>query len=252
MARGVEGRQIFIDDRDKSAFLRNMLRLKSELPHSLLAYCLMNNHFHFALKVEDAPLSRIMHRLLTAHAVAFNERHERVGHLFQGRYKSVLCLDDRYLIALIRYIHMNPVRAGLVDRADLWQWSSHQYYRKRASSPLVDTGLVLSTLHGEPVDSDSSEHRDDGFDPWPCHEKLSPLLRLEGAETQSIDELATDLMSDQNSRLEILSRSRRREIARKRALLARECLKNGHSLRAIASWLGCTAPAIHHLLRRHE
>ncbi|HEX4047573.1 MAG TPA: transposase, partial [Elusimicrobiota bacterium] len=150
MARGVEGRDIFLDDRDRNGFLANVLRLKSEMPHSILAYCLMGNHFHFAIRVENIPLSRIMHRLLTAHAVAFNGHNNRRGHLFQSRYKSVLCLNDGYLIALVRYIHMNPVRAGLVPGPGLWPWSSFRCYSERSNSPIVDTRLFRDALHISP------------------------------------------------------------------------------------------------------
>jgi REP element-mobilizing transposase RayT len=249
MARGVDGRDIFIDDHDRRVFLRNILRLKSESPHSILAYCLMGNHFHFAIRVGNIPLSRIMHRLLTAHAVAFNGRHDRQGHLFQARYKSVLCLDDRYLIALIRYIHMNPVRAGLVSRPDLWPWSSHQQYAERMNSSLVDTRLLFGALHAE---ENWMERQDDDFDPWPEPVSPSPLLREERTKPGSIDDLAAALFDDDHSRMELKSGSRRREIARKRRLLAEACLKNGHSLLAISRWLGCTSPAVHHLLRRKK
>jgi putative transposase len=254
MARGVDGQDIFIDDLDRSGFLDNMLRLKSELPHSILAYCLMGNHFHFAIRVGNIPLSRIMQRLLTAHATGFNERNERQGHLFQARYKSVLCLNDRYLIALIRYIHMNPVRAGLVSRPDLWQWSSHRQYAERKNSPLVDTRLLFDALHmplvqGGRTDTNWMERQDDDFDPWPSLKPSSPLLREERSEPVSIDDLAAVLIHDQQSLGEIKSGSRRRSIVREKMLLVEESLRNGHSLIAISRWLGCTPSAIHHLLR---
>jgi REP element-mobilizing transposase RayT len=252
MARGVEGRQIFLDDNDRSGFLANISRLREELRYSILAYCLMDNHFHFAIKVEEVPLQTIMHRLLTAHAVAFNERYDRNGHLFQGRYKAVLCLNDGYLIALIRYIHMNPVRAGLVMRADQWRWSSHRAYRERASTALIDTRLVLNALHGEPVDPDCSAQPDEPFNPWPILESPSPLLRSKVGDSCSIEEIAAVLFQDAQSRIEVRSESRRRETVRKRVLLAQECLKKGHSLLSIARWLGRTPPAIHHLLRRKQ
>lgn len=250
MARGVDGREIFVDDIDRSGFLRQMLRLKSEMPHSILAYCLMGNHFHFAIKVRNIPLTRIMHSLMTAHAMAFNARYHRQGHLFQARFKSFLCLDDRYLIALIRYIHMNPVRAGLVSRPDLWQWSSHQQYAERRSSPLVDTRLWASALHIPLADEDQMGKRTEEFDPWPNPTPPSPLLRDDQTPLVSIDALASILFHDERSLLELKSGGRRRELAEKKRVLAEASLKNGHSLLAISRWLGCTSPAVHHLLRR--
>jgi hypothetical protein len=194
-----------------------------------------------------------MHRLLTSHAVAFNERNKRQGHLFQARYKSVLCLNDGYLIALIRYIHMNPVRAGLVSRPDLWQWSSHRQYAEGKNSALVDTRLLSEALHtGGPTDDGWMERQDDDFDPWPGLKPPSPLLRDERSEPMPIDELASALIPDQRTLGEVKSGSRRRNIVREKIRLTEEFLKNGHSLLAISRWLGCTPAAVHHLLRRRK
>ncbi len=91
---------------------------------TIYAYCLMPNHFHLALKVSAVPLGSLMQRILTGYSITFNHRHDRTGHLFQARYKSIPCLEDRYLLSLINYIQMNPVRAGLVKSAADWSWSS--------------------------------------------------------------------------------------------------------------------------------
>src|SRR3569832_1733814 len=97
MARGVDGREIFADEADRRTFLEITRSVKNETAYSLLAYCLMGNHFHFAMRGGPIPLSRIMQRLLTSYAMAFNVRHDRQGHLFQARYKAIVCLDDAYL-----------------------------------------------------------------------------------------------------------------------------------------------------------
>lgn len=92
----------------------------------ILAYCLMPNHFHLAVKVSTVPLGRVMLRILTSYVNTFNNRHERTGHLFEARHKAKICLTDRYLLGLIRYIQMNPVRAKLVKNAEDWPWSSRR------------------------------------------------------------------------------------------------------------------------------
>src|SRR6185503_15252840 len=119
---------------------------KSEMSCTILAYCLMGNHFHLAMRVGNIPLSRIMHRMLTTYAMAFNFRHDRTGHLFQARYKAILCLDDAYLLGLVRYIHLNPVRAGLVPKPENWPWSSHHLYAAGNSEDLVDQRLFFDAL----------------------------------------------------------------------------------------------------------
>ena len=223
---------------------------------TVLAYCLMGNHFHFALKVGGIPLSRVMHRLLTAHAMAFNFRHDRQGHLFQARYKAVLCIDDIYLIALTRYIHMNPVRAGLVANPDQWPWSSHLQYADKRADAFADARLFFDVFNGSRATGRDYARWvngvDETFAPWPESESnsLSPLFREEWPDSETIDEIASDLFPD--DLIEIRSGSRRHDLSRKRLLLAEKALKNGHSLATIAGWMGRTPPALHHLLRRNK
>jgi putative transposase len=230
MARGVDGRQIFADDSDRRLFLATAGRLTKGSSGTILAYCLMGNHFHFALRVGSVPLSRIMHRLLTTYVMAFNFRHDRDGHLFQARYKSVLCLDDAYLLGLIRYIHMNPVRAGLVAAPHDWPWSSHRMYAKGNSAGNAD------------------------FNPWPEPLPSSPLLRAEEmddeVDSKTLDEIAAELFPDDLNR--IRSRSRLRELSQKRRGLAEEALQRGHTLASIAEWMGRTQSALHQLLGRNN
>lgn len=254
MARGVDGREVFIDDVDRRDFLAIALRLKTETPYSILAYCLMGNHFHFAIKVESTPLSKIMHRLLTTYVLGFNARHEREGHLFQARYKSFLCLDDAYLISLVRYIHMNPVRAGLAPSPGDWPWSSHRQYAGKAAAAIADTGFffdVVSTREPNVRDYDRwATDADDGFKPWPETAASPPVLRDEPRKFEPLDELVSSLFPDDLA--ELKSDSRVRAVTRKRRLVAETAVRNGHSLVAIAGWMDRTPQAIHRLLRRNK
>ena len=254
MARGVDGREVFVDDMDRRDFLETALRLKTEMPYSILAYCLMGNHFHFAIRVENIPLSRVMHRLLTAYVLGFNVRHAREGHLFQARYKSVLCLDDAYLIALIRYIHMNPVRAGLVSSPSDWPWSSHRQYAGKAAAALADTRLFFDVAHARAPNAHEFERwsigEDDDFKPWPRAEAAPPLLREEPRIAESLDDIGQALFPDELA--ELRSGSRRRALTGKKSLVVEKAIQNGHSLASIAAWMNCTPPAIHRLLRRNK
>lgn len=128
MVRGIEKTDIFVDDRDRSAFLDRLSKLLITTETQCLAWALMSNHFHLLLRPTKRKLSELMRRLLTGYAVVFNLRHHRSGHLFQNRYKSVACEEDRYLLELVRYIHLNPMRAHLVDsleKLDSYRWSGH-------------------------------------------------------------------------------------------------------------------------------
>ena len=118
IVRGIERRKIFRDDTDRDDLLK---RLGGILRHSqtrCFAWSLMPNHFHLLLRTGLVPISNVMRRLLTGYAVSFNLRHRRSGHLFQNRYRSILCQEDTYLLELVRYIHLNPLRAKLVDDLD--------------------------------------------------------------------------------------------------------------------------------------
>ena len=128
IVRGVERRDIFSDDRDRGRFLVRLSSLLEETETSCYAWALIPNHFHLLLKPVRFQLAVLMRRLLTGYAVTFNLIHGRVGHLFQNRYKSIVCDKENYLLELVRYIHLNPIRAGLVktiEELDRYPWSGH-------------------------------------------------------------------------------------------------------------------------------
>jgi len=145
-ARGNERRDIFRGDRDRQDFLDRLADCRQRFGFRLLAYCLMSNHFHLAVRTAVTPLSRIMACLQSSYAQRFNRRHARVGHLFQGRYKSRLVQEDRYLAALIRYIHQNPVRARITRRAADYLWSSDRHLRRASGPSWLDVDETLAAL----------------------------------------------------------------------------------------------------------
>src|SRR5210317_23692 len=112
--RGIERKAIFKDNADRTNFLKRLSRIVLETETVCYAWVLMTNHVHLLLKTGLAPIATVMRRLLTGYAVSFNRRHRRHGQLFQNRYKSIICQEDIYLKELVRYIHLNPLRAGIV------------------------------------------------------------------------------------------------------------------------------------------
>jgi len=123
MIRGIERRKIFNDDREE--FLGRLEKLLPITKTSCFAWALIPNHAHFLFRTGNVPIATLMRRLLTGYAVYFNHRHKRSGQLFQNRYKSILCQEDAYLTELVRYIHLNPYRAGLVKSFE--ELNKHQY-----------------------------------------------------------------------------------------------------------------------------
>ena len=126
--RGIERRNIFRSDYDKQNFLKRLSVLIPETKTDCFAWALMSNHVHLLLRTGSTPISVLMNRLLTGYAGWFNKKYRRHGQLFQNRYKSILCQEDLYLKELVRYIHLNPLRAGLVgnlDMLDKYLWCGH-------------------------------------------------------------------------------------------------------------------------------
>ena len=147
VARG-SGRQIiFEDDADRYAFLRTMHEAFKKRGVKVIAWCLMDNHVHIVADDPDDELSAAMHALLLTYARRFNQRTGHVGHVFQERFRSSAIAEDAYLLAAVRYVHDNPVRAGLSDTCD-FPWSSYREYVSAAPAEFTDTGLVLDMLGG--------------------------------------------------------------------------------------------------------
>jgi REP element-mobilizing transposase RayT len=143
ITRGNNRRQIFNSAADYEKFLALLTVQKIKLPFFLYAYCLMSNHVHLLIERQVNAVGRIMQRLLTGYAQYYNRRYRRVGHLLQDRYKSILCQSDRYLSELVRYIHLNPVRARMVDQPEDYAYSSHRVYLGMESTAIVDADPVL-------------------------------------------------------------------------------------------------------------
>jgi putative transposase len=125
IARGIARKEIFKDDADRDNFLDRLCTILKETKTVCYAWALIPNHLHLLLRTGSTPIATVMRRLLTGYAVSHNRRHRRYGHLFQNRYKSILCQEDLYLLELVRYIHLNPLRAGLVS--DLNQLGKYPY-----------------------------------------------------------------------------------------------------------------------------
>jgi REP element-mobilizing transposase RayT len=143
ITRGNNRRQIFNSPSDYEKFLALLTVQKTKLPFFLYAYCLMSNHVHLLIERQACAVGRIMHRLLTGYAQYYNRRYGRVGHLLQGRHKAILCQSDRYLSELVRYIHLNPVRAKMVSKPEEYQYSGHRAYLGLEPAGVVDVDPVL-------------------------------------------------------------------------------------------------------------
>lgn len=144
IVRGNQKQKVFKDDADYEKYHQFLTIYKNRYQHALYAYVLMSNHVHLLIETRDIPLSRVMQGITQSYTLYFNRKYRTVGHLFQGRYKAILCDREAYLLSLLKYIHENPIRAGLAERPNSYRWSSHlAYIGKSNPLSLVDTDQVL-------------------------------------------------------------------------------------------------------------
>ena len=159
-SRGNQKRPIFLSDADRNFFLHCLRKTHKKFGVIVHVYCLMPNHFHMILETPLGNLSRVMHLLITNYTIYFNKKHKRVGHLFQGRFKSVLIEAVSYAKELSRYIHLNPVRSHIVERPEEFVWSSYGYYQGRIRPEgWLETSVVLR-LFGDQLRKSIKSHEE--------------------------------------------------------------------------------------------
>lgn len=146
MIRGIERRKIFRNNKDREDFLNRLGKLLPETQTTCYGWVLIPNHAHFLFRTGKVPLATVMRRLLTGYALSFNRRHKRSGQLFQNRYKSIVCQEDTYLRELVRYIHLNPIRAGIVgtlNKLNTYPYCGHSTLMGKKERPWQEVTYVL-------------------------------------------------------------------------------------------------------------
>lgn len=160
IVRGNQKQRVFKDAADFQKYLLTLTVYKNRTGCRIYAYVLLSNHVHLLIETADIPLSKVMQGVNQTYTMYFNRKYRTVGHLFQGRYKAILCDRDAYLLGLVKYIHQNPLRAKIVDRLDSYPWNSHHAYTgKNNPLSLVDTDQVLR-LFSERVSSARRKYRE--------------------------------------------------------------------------------------------
>ncbi len=153
ICRGIERRAIVRDDEDRARFVDRLGAVLTATGTLCYAWALLPNHVHLLLRSGPAPLHTVMRRLLTGYAASFNQRHHRHGYVFQNRYKSILCQEEPYLLELVRYLHLNPVRARVVPNLralDQYSWTGHSALLGRVPRPWQATGELLAHFGSTP------------------------------------------------------------------------------------------------------
>lgn len=144
ITRGNQRQKIFMDSVDYEKYLRTLAIYKNRYSYRLYGHVLMSNHIHLLIETGETPLSKILQGINQSYTLYFNRRYNTIGHLFQGRYKAILCDRDNYLLALLKYVHRNPLRARISEILETYRWSSHHAYtNKHDTAGLVDVDQAL-------------------------------------------------------------------------------------------------------------
>jgi REP element-mobilizing transposase RayT len=143
--RGINRQTIFEDEKDYAKFIQVIMRYKEESGYKIYAYCLMGNHVHLLLKIGIEPLEQVMRRICGSYVYWYNMKYQRIGNLFQDRFRSEPVENDSYFLIVQRYIHQNPLKAGLVEYIEQYKWSSYKDYLKR--SEFVDVNFLLGMFN---------------------------------------------------------------------------------------------------------
>lgn len=184
MVRGVNRDAIFLDDEDRERFLFVLARTRELSGCTVLAYCLMTNHVHLVLRTGDEPIGKVMQRLGVRYAGWFNRKYGRVGYVFQNRFRSVPVESDAQLVTLVRYVWHNPVKAGMVARAEHYEWSSCRFFDGGLSVAdaaqlrrLVPPDALSAASHDPVVDVPQLEPARIGRPPRHTDDEVASLLR---------------------------------------------------------------------------
>ncbi len=261
-ARGNAGHDIFVNDDDRTLLLGHLGSVCERFRWRVHAYCLMGNHYHLVVETVEPTLARGMRQLGGVYTQAFNRRHSRPGHVFQGRYKAIHVARESHLLAVCRYVVLNPVRAGLVRSPELWPWSSHRAVLGEAKAPdWLDTAWLLSQFGRRRARARQAYATfvADGVDAPPVWEDLRRQIFLGTPEFAD----AMQARIDQAADLSEVPAAQRRPAPKPLALyaeqhadrneaMARAYLSGGYSQAAIARHFGVHYTTVSRAVRRFE
>ncbi len=262
MLRGNRKQEIFRDERDYRHLDRLVEAALERYGSEVHAYCWMPNHLHLLMRTGDVPVHRAIHYFAMMYAKYFNFRHGHVGHLFQGRYKSRLVASDGYFLQLLKYIHLNPVKAGLVEKVEQYRSGSMQTYMNLSNCSFLNQSVAMqyfSNYRSRFYRFVSA--KDDSFDPWADADQATSVQKLPSQQRvaysdsacQNLDTImaaACGLFSV--SAAELLGASTRRDLTLARCWIGREAvLSNVATLSTTSRYLNRSPAALSKSLRKN-
>ncbi len=253
--RGNNREYIFNKAEEKEYILELIKEYRDIMGFELFGYVIMSNHYHLIIRISQAPLKDIMHRINNKFSRYFNIKYKRTGHVFENRYKGILVIEDRYLLSLLRYIHQNPVAAKMCSRVEDYTWSSDKYYRANNSNDMVDIDFILdifspirSKALGAYVEFMSEEKREDMNFFENCEVignvntyELDKYLR---ADKKSLDEILGDIVKDEKMYKEIKLGARKRYLSEYKKEFVNAALQANYTMKEIGRSISISDAAV--------
>jgi putative transposase len=251
--RGNNRECIFERQEDKDLLLRDIIHKQSDLGFKLMGYVIMDNHYHILLQTEDKPLKTIMHGINNRYSKHYNRQHGRTGHVFGERYKAILVQNESYLLTLLRYIHQNPVRAGICSKIEEYRWSSDSDYRT-GNAQEVDIDVILGNISinkniaikqykefmMEIDETDYSKEQyagEEGF-------QLIAVHKVQVRVRKRLDEILADTGINEEGYRRIKAGSRRRDLTPYKIEYARKAYEYNYTLKEIGQHIKLSDTAV--------
>lgn len=261
IARGNNKEYIFKESFDKGYFIKQLKESIEGMNYRIFGYILMDNHYHILIQTMNKKLQEIMHQINNKYSKYFNAKYKRVGHVFQGRYKATLVQDERYLIWVLRYIHQNPVQAGICQTVSEYKWSSDIFYR-RGIKGFVNVDIVLNMLDAdrnkavkkymelmsEREEKDYSKEKIIGDEAY----QLMCLSRKKTEERKRLDEILIETGISEEDYALVKSGSRKRRLTQYKLEYARAALALRYTYKEIAHNISITESSIKDMIYRNE
>jgi len=230
IARGNNGEYVLKEDEDKKKYIETIKKYKERFKFSIYAYCIMDNHIHLLIEVSDTPLSKIMQGIQQVYTQDYNRKNKRTGHVFQQRYKAIVCNKDGYLLHLTKYIHKNPVEANKTKDVN-YEWSSYREYM-RGKNDLIDVNFVLKILSNnktKAIEEYKKYVNDEMDDIEQCEYEVKEAQtgNIDREEKIELDALITEILEQEKISLEeIKARTRQQRISDIRKIIILLAIKH--------------------------